>query len=496
MVTVPLCGSGVCLGFCRIVIVACLFCWAEAIMASTYPASVTASEVGSYFVSQYYHVLRQQPDFVHQFYTDSSTMIRIDGDSKESASAMLDIHALITSLNYTGINIKTINAVESWNGGILVVVSGSVKAKDFSGRKFVETFFLAPQEKGFYVLNDIFQFVNEEMIPQNSAAIVSENEVNTQSSASNSIPEPTASSYALEEEARDYINSVHLEDDQVDNYSHPENPIDNYSHPEHPTDDYSIPDHPVDSYTHSEQQQQQDFEVESSVEEPAVEESSASLQNVANMVQEPQAASVEEPVGEPPKKTYASILRAKGQPSSSVAAQPVLNKISPPASEWNYTHPSSVQPSNYPSSLVPEYGVEAVEEGSALEEGESGSVYVRNLPPSVSTDDIEQEFKNFGRIKPGGVFIRNRMESGVCYAFVEFEDIPGVQNAIKASPIQLGGRQVYIEERRANSSSTSRGGRRGRGRGSYQTDAPRARVGGRGSVARGNGFLQRGFRQD
>lgn len=62
-------------------------------------------------------------------------------------------------------------------------------------------------------------------------------------------------------------------------------------------------------------------------------------------------------------------LRAKGQPSSSVAAQPVLNKISPPASEWNYTHHSSVQPSNYPSSLVPEYGVEAVEEGSALEEG-------------------------------------------------------------------------------------------------------------------------------
>lgn len=34
---------------------------------------------------------------------------------------------------------------------------------------------------------------------------------------------------------------------------------------------------------------------------------------------------------------------------------------------------------------------------------------MRNLPPSVSTDDIEQEFKNFGRIKPGGVFIRNRM---------------------------------------------------------------------------------------
>lgn len=91
--------------------------------------------------------------------------------------------------------------------------------------------------------------------------------------------------------------------------------------------------------------------------------------------------------------------------------------------------------------------------------GESKSVYVRNLPSTVTSADIEQEFMNFGRIKPDGIFIRNRkvivlfcpyitecfhvytlkdakiasdiQEIGVCYAFVEFEDIVGVQNAIK-----------------------------------------------------------------
>nr|GEV22011.1 putative G3BP-like protein [Tanacetum cinerariifolium] len=46
----------------------------------------------------------------------------------------------------------------------------------------------------------------------------------------------------------------------------------------------------------------------------------------------------------------------------------------------------------------------------------------------------------------------------VCFAFVEFEDLEGVQKAIKASPIQLAGRQVYIEERRENNSGASRGG--------------------------------------
>lgn len=46
-------------------------------------------QVGSYFVGQYYQVLQQQPDRVHQFYADGSTVIWVDGDSSESASEML-----------------------------------------------------------------------------------------------------------------------------------------------------------------------------------------------------------------------------------------------------------------------------------------------------------------------------------------------------------------------------------------------------------------------
>lgn len=46
-------------------------------------------QVGSYFVGQYYQVLQQQPDLVHQFYSDASSMVRIDGDSTETASEIL-----------------------------------------------------------------------------------------------------------------------------------------------------------------------------------------------------------------------------------------------------------------------------------------------------------------------------------------------------------------------------------------------------------------------
>ncbi|KAJ4728330.1 ras GTPase-activating protein-binding protein 2-like [Melia azedarach] len=455
-------------------------------MAASYPGPM---QVGSYFVGQYYQVLQQQPDRVHQFYSDASTMIRVDGDSTDSASAMLEIHSLVMMLNFTAIEIKTINSLASWNGGVLVMVSGSVKTKEFSGRrKFVQTFFLAPQEKGYFVLNDIFQFIEDEPIYHHPAPVLSENQFDTQLSASSPLPEQPASDYGLEEEAREYVNSVHIEDDPVDKYSIPE----------------------------QQEEEETEPEPEVVVEETPAEEIPASFPTDVNTVQAPPLSAVEEPVGEPQKKTYASILLvAKSQNASSAATQPSFSKSASTTSDWNPTpQPTASQQSNYALSFVPESGVssyvpesgfEAMDENLSLDEGEVKSVYVRNLPSAVTAAEIEQEFKNFGRIKPDGVFVRNRKDVvGVCYAFVEFEDISGVQNAIQASPIHLAGRQVYIEERRPNSSSTSRGGRRGRGRGSYQTEAPRGRFSGRGlgrgssqdggdyNRPRGNGFYQRG----
>lgn len=96
---------------------------------------------------------------------------------------MQHIHSLITSLNFTGIEIKTINSLDSLSGGVLVVVSGSVKTKEFTGRRnFVQTFLLAPQETGFFVLNDVFH-LGEEVVHQHSAHMLQENIVDYQHSA-------------------------------------------------------------------------------------------------------------------------------------------------------------------------------------------------------------------------------------------------------------------------------------------------------------------------
>ncbi|KDP33322.1 hypothetical protein JCGZ_12871 [Jatropha curcas] len=427
-------------------------------MSTPYPIPVTAAQVGTYFVGQYYQLLQQQPELVYHFYSDASIMLRIDGANRDNATTMLQIHALIMSLNYAGIEIRTAQSLESWNGGVLVMVYGSVQVKEFTGRrKFVETFFLAPQDKGYFVLNDVFHFIDEEPIQHHPAVLLSQNNIDSKINVPATILEPV-SNYLLggEIQSREFVAPA----DPKEN-----GPVDNYSFPE--------------------QRLQQIPESEIVQEENSV-DSNGSLQNTVNTVQD-QLPPVEEATGEPHKHTYASILRvAKGQSAPSVAPQS-LNKNAPPASDWN--HAPQVQQATATSNSFEMSGADIMEEISAAEDAdEIKSVYVKNLPTTVSEAEIEEEFKNFGKIAPDGVVIRSRKDVGVCYAFVEFEEMTGVHNAVKAGSANVAGRQVYIEERRPNSNIPSRAGRgRGRGRGSYPTDAPRGRFGGR-SFGRGGSY--------
>ncbi|KAI5680047.1 hypothetical protein M9H77_01274 [Catharanthus roseus] len=446
-------------------------------MASDY-AAPGATQVGSYFVQQYYQILQQRPDYTHQFYKDSSSITKVDGVTSQSAESMQQIHELIMSLNFTAIEIKTINSLASLSGGVLVVVSGFVKSKNFSGwRKFVQTFFLAPQEKGYFVLNDIFHFINEEAINeapivgvseathQQPAHISADNEFESGPTSSSPPPEePQVPDYPLEVEAREYVNSVHIEGDDA---------AEDYSFQEHQQEHDPVPE-----------------PVEEEEEETPVEEPSAFLQTAEDTVQET-FPSAEEPVGEAPKLTYASILRApKGTSTPAVIVQPSFPKSAPfPKSASQPV----VQQFNAAAPVMSEVIEDVPDEGllheegfldlsSSFSSGGSKSIYIRNLPSSISTLEVLEEFKNFGKVKPDGVFLRNRQDGNACYAFVEFEDAQSAQNAVKASPLKMAGRQVFIEMRKPYTSTTTRGGRRGgRGRG--------GRLGGRGS---GRGINQDG----
>lgn len=451
-------------------------------MGTPFPIPVSAAQVGTYFVGQYYQVLQQQPDCVHQFYSNESTVLHVDGITRKTATAMLHIHSLVMSLNFTGIEVKTVSSLESLSGGVLVMVSGSVQLMNFGGRrKFVQTFFLAPQEKGYFILNDIFQFIDEELIHHHPAVLLAQSNIESQLNASSPIPEPVSNYYGGDIQGREFVASVN------GNGS-------------------------LENYIYEEQQFQQAPELENVLEDDYAEESNGSFQNVINAAQDQLPAPVEETVEEPQKHTYASILQvAKKQSAPPPSSQLSVGKNASAASEWNRVSKPSADQTVLSSNPVGTSETEVADEVLVDDEVEIKSVYVRNLPSTVTEYEIEEEFQKFGQICPDGVSIRSRKDVGVCYAFVEFEDMTSVHNAVQEGVAQVAGRQVYIEGRRPNSNIPFRGRGRGRGRGTYQTDAPRGRFGarsyGRGGSGydagdrdynrpRGNGFYRPSARQD
>ncbi|KAK3039833.1 hypothetical protein RJ639_027146 [Escallonia herrerae] len=86
----------------------------------------------------------------------------------------------IMSFNYQNYRAKivTIYAQESYMRGVVVGVTGLLTGKDDGETKeFTQTFFLAPKEKGFYVLNDLcyFKDVDKSSTPLTDHVVAEEN---------------------------------------------------------------------------------------------------------------------------------------------------------------------------------------------------------------------------------------------------------------------------------------------------------------------------------
>lgn len=433
-------------------------------MSSTLSSPITALQVGTCFVGQYYHVLQQQPEYVHQFYTDRSIMHRLDRDKQETATGMMEIHNCVMSLNYTGcvIEIKSADAQDSLNGGVLVMVTGSIERKDRDIKNnFVQTFFLAPQEKGYFVLNDIFRFSEDDSyIEKQADLVINGGDHESHLNSGSPLPEPVLepSSPAAAEMKREFTAAS---PDEIETIA----------------EDYEISD------------QHEIPIIEDKLDENPIEVSvvTSSVVTASEVASAP--APVEEPLGEAPKHTYASILRvAKGPSATTQSYQTPSNKVAAVVSERQPApQPTQQEAHQWPlgSTVIDDVHPNGSDDIVGSEnEGDVRSIYVRNLSSIVTSSELETEFRKFGKISSGGVSVVNRKDTGVCYAFIDFEDSSSVQNATAASPMSFGNRQIYIEEKRSSSSS-SRGRRGGRGRG-FQNEGVRGR-GGYGTRGYGRG---------
>ncbi|KAK7678482.1 hypothetical protein QCA50_018542 [Cerrena zonata] len=136
-------------------------------------SAVNPSEVGWQFVPQYYTFVNKQPGRLHCFYTKASTFIHgTEGEDGKPCFGQLEIHEKITSIGFQDckVFIHSVDAQSSANGGIIIQVIGEMSNNGEPWRKFVQTFFLAEQPNGYFVLNDIFRFLKEETVEEDQTS--------------------------------------------------------------------------------------------------------------------------------------------------------------------------------------------------------------------------------------------------------------------------------------------------------------------------------------
>ncbi|XXG46589.1 hypothetical protein AAC387_Pa02g1398 [Persea americana] len=416
------------------------------------PARATAPAaqvVGNAFVDQYYHILHQSPELVYRFYQDSSMLSRPELNGvMTSVTTMQAINEKILSLDYKNFKaeIKTADAQESYKGGVIVLVTGFLTGTDNVRRKFTQSFFLAPQDKGYFVLNDVFRYLDENETPEMNPTLV---DVPSENVPSENVPitplTPDPESEPSQATDRPVIDPGTPSEEDIDNGEEVCGPSDN--------EDGSVVE-------------------DAEVEQPAVHSSQNEEQPVVEMT-----PSVQE---DAPKKSYASIVKVmKDSTTPSAVSVPTnIVKVAP-----KNTERLPIAPALAPEAVTPTSN-NASESTNLHEEVEGHSIYIGGLPLSATDTQLEEEFKKFGAIKPNGIQVRSNKAQGFCFGFIEFELSSSVRNAIVASPILIGGRQAFVEEKKTTSRGGAGGGR-GRfppGRGNFRNDSFRGRgnYGGRG----------------
>ncbi|XP_027346289.1 putative G3BP-like protein isoform X1 [Abrus precatorius] len=325
--------------------------------------SPTPQMVGNAFVEQYYSILHQDPDQVHRFYHESSVLSRPEEDgSMTTVTTTADINKKILSLDYTSFRVEILSAdaQPSYKDGVMVVVTGCLMGSDNLKRKFSQSFFLAPQDKGYFVLNDVFRYIDEyksidiESVPANDADESSPTDSFTPEPEAIHVPEDTPPSQTA---IVDADNTVSKEVSQ---------PVENGKLSVTET---VVPVNHVKESNHQEHH--------------------SHTEKAASNTQE-----------DAPKKSFASIVNALKDNAAPfhIRTSPVKTVEQP-------------RVSSVPVSEVPATSTDSPTEKSNENAGKAYAIFVANLPMNATVEQLERVFKKFGPIKPDGIQVRSNKVS-------------------------------------------------------------------------------------
>ncbi|WZZ03494.1 hypothetical protein YC2023_089415 [Brassica napus] len=438
-----------------------------AMLAQTPPC--TPDIVGNTFVHQYYHILHQSPQHVHRFYQEISKLGRPEDNGTMSITSTLqqaiDKKILALGSGVLSAEIATVDTQESYGGGFLLLVTGYLTGTDGVRRTFTQTFFLARQETGYFVLNDMFRYIDDAttvrgtQIPVNNIQVPVN--VHQDPHAAQDIPE-------------DFVQEKYVQENHAVEQSKSINVPEVFT----PTEEEQVSvaeDAPAPGIVH-----EAPHDVHKVGESDSSRAGEVPKRSYASIVSNLHLGCVVSPLYQAAVRFWATlpsrfnaislvmVMKENAAPMS--ASRTPTKVVEPKRQEDQATHVPLPTPLSEKSDSRANVAVNGNDQDN--ERAPGPSIYLKGLPLDATPALLENEFQKFGPIRTNGIQVRS--QKGFCFGFVEFESASSMQSAIEASPIILSGQKVVIEEKRNHRGRSAFGvgtGYRnegGRGRGSFR----------------------------
>jgi hypothetical protein len=163
---------------------------------SSQQSDVPKDEVGWYFVEQYYTTLSRSPEKLYLFYNKRSQFV--SGEETDKVPVCLGQRAIndrIKELDFQDCKVRVTNVdSQSSDSNIVIQVIGEISNKSQPHKKFTQTFVLATQTNGYFVLNDIFRYLIDEVDEEDEP----EAEAESGAEEATGVPKPVDESQAAE----------------------------------------------------------------------------------------------------------------------------------------------------------------------------------------------------------------------------------------------------------------------------------------------------------
>ncbi|KAF8949867.1 hypothetical protein BGZ52_004530 [Haplosporangium bisporale] len=395
-------------------------------MTSVEQAPVDAQEIGAMFANEYYTFLSKEPARLHCFYSKNSTLSHgFQGEATEVCVGQQAIKAKIGGLDFEDCRVllTNIDCQQSFGGSIIIQILGELANRGGPAQKFSQTFLLAEQPKGYYVLNDIFRYMkddydDEDIVEEEDEAPKTEEDAPIQIQVEAQLVEPIVEEVVVasvpvpivEEEAIKVTETIIAVEVEA-----PE-PADDKK-------DKKKAERKLD--------RKKDNKKEIKKDEPSP------VSTPTPEVEELQAPVVVEPPKPEARKTWANL-------AANNSTQWGAN-VAPAKASVTVSAPAPLAPTPAPTSVATKPPSQKPHPHGDRPRVEYHSIYIKNVTERMTLDQLREAFNKFGTVKHlEYARVRN------C-AFLDFSTPEAMNAALKQAHVPVGSEHVLAEERRRNS---------------------------------------------